>query len=91
MYEEYFVGARYDSDKGNYVNILNAEAYLREIHPVKEYIEIACASGFDDSQIIKQANEMFGVKVSEIPSSWKQHMKEYMEQLEEYMISHPIG
>ena len=85
MYEEYFVGARYDSEEGNFVNMLHAEEYLRSVAPVKEYLEHACMAGFDDSQIIDDVRTLYNIKVTSIPSNWKQHMKEYSEGYKEYL------
>ena len=85
MYEEYFVGARYDTIEGDFVNMLYAEEYLRAVAPVKEYLEHACMACFDDSQIIDDVRTLYNIKVTSIPSSWKQHMKEYVEGYHDYL------
>lgn len=85
MYEEYFVGARYDTIEGNFVNMLNAEEYLRSVAPVKEYLEHACMACFNNSQIIDDVRTLYDIKVTSIPSSWKQHMKEYIEGYHDYL------
>lgn len=89
--EEYFVGARLaTSKKAEYINILKAEAYIGQIGPVKDYIEYAAVAGFDEDQICEDISRMYFIDVQQILSSWKQHMEEYMEELEDYMLKHPI-
>ena len=83
--EEYFVGARLADDKEGWINILDAEAYVAQVAPVKEYLEIACLSGFEDYQIREDIKQMFFMDVPKILSSWRQYMKEYVEGYEEYL------
>ncbi len=84
--EEYFIGARLaTSKKAEYINILDAEAYIGQVGPVKDYLEYAAVAGFDESQIMEDIAEMFFMKVTELLPSWKQHMREYTSQIDHYM------
>lgn len=87
--EEYFIGARLASaKKPEYIDILEAEAYIGQIGPVKDYLEYAAVAGFDDVQICEDIKWMFFIAVPEMLTSWKQHMREYMEELEEFVLKH---
>lgn len=88
--EEYFIGARLANEKEGYVNILDAEAYVQQVAPVKEYLELAAVAGFEDDQICEEIKNMYFMDVPEVLPSWKQYMEEYMEELENYMLKHPI-
>lgn len=85
--EEYFLGARLaTSKKPEYnINILDAEAYLRQVGPVKDYLEYATVAGFDEKQIMEDIAEMFFMKVTEMLPSWKKHMREYASEIDKYM------
>lgn len=90
--EEYFVGARLaTSKKAEYIDILEAEAYIGQIGPVKDYLEYAAVAGFDESQICEDIKNMFFMVVPEMLTSWKKHMREYSKELKEFMANHPIG
>ena len=90
--EDYFIGARLaTSKKPEYLDIFNVEAYVNQVAPVKDYLEYAAAAGFDEEQIMEDIAEMFFMKVTELLPSWKKHMREYMRELEDFMINHPIG
>ena len=52
---------------------------------IKEYLEIACLSGFDDKQIIDDVNALFGFRVSSVPETWKAFMKDYIEEYNAYI------
>lgn len=87
--EEYFVGARLaTSKKAEYINILDAEAYIGQIGPVKDYLEYAAVAGFEESQICEDIKEMYFMVVPKMLTSWKQHMREYMKELEEFVLKH---
>lgn len=83
--EEYFLGARLADDKAGWINIIDAEAYVMQVAPVKEYLEIACLYGFDDSQIREDIKQIFFMDVSEILPSWRQHMEEYDDAYDDYI------
>lgn len=85
MCEDYFLGARLADEKEGWVNILDAETYVMQVAPVKEYLEIACLSGFDDSQIREDIKRMFFMDVPEILPSWRQHMEEYSDAYDDYI------
>lgn len=84
--EEYFLGARLaTSKKPEYINILDAETYLEQVSPVKDYLEYAAVAGFDEEQIMEDIAEMFFMKVTELLPSWKKHMREYASEIDKYM------
>ena len=84
--EEYFLGARLaSSKKPEYINILDAEAYLGQVGPVKDYLEYAAVAGFDESQIMEDIAEIFFMKVTEMLPSWKKHIREYASEIDHYM------
>ena len=84
MYEEYFIGA-YSIDNKEYVKILDAEKYMSQVGPVKDYLELATLNGFSEAQICEEISDHFYTKVSEMFDSWKQHMKEYAERYDRYI------
>ena len=88
--EEYFVGAARATTKKP-IEILVAEAYVSQVAPVKEYLEYAAVAGFEDTQICEDIEQMYGIHAPYVLTSWRKHMKEYMEELERFMIDHPIG
>ena len=91
MCKEYFIGARFADDKeGKYINVLDAEETVKEIFRFKEYLQLAIASGFDDSQIVEDINTFHGTHFSHVLPSWKQYMEEYWNHIEETMINHDI-
>ena len=54
QYEDVF----YAKDaKGEVVNLLEAEALVKSVHPVKEYLEIAALAGFEKEQILLETKE----------------------------------
>lgn len=85
MCEEYFVGVRLATTKRP-IDILEAERYLRQVGPVKDYLEYAAVCGFDDEQIVEDINSLYGIYAHGVLSSWKTHMREYMDVLERFMI-----
>ena len=90
MCEGYFVGALRATSKKP-VDILKAEEYLSQVGPVKEYLEYAAVAGFDDAQICEDIERMYGRYAPSMLPSWRKHMREYMQELENFMIQHPIG
>lgn len=90
--DKYFFGARLaSSTKPEYIDILKAEVYCGQINPVKDYLEYAAVSGFDESQICEDIKAMYFMEVPKMLASWKQHMREYMKELEAFMLKHPIA
>jgi hypothetical protein len=87
--EEYFVGALRATSKKP-VEILAAETYVAQVGPIKEYLEYAAVAGFDDDQICGDIEQMFGIHAPWVLASWRKHMREYMKELEAFMIKHPI-
>ena len=89
--KEYFVGARLaSSKKPEYIDILKAEAYIGQIGPVKDYLEYAAVAGFDEDQICEDISWMYFINVPQVLTSWKRHMREYMKELEEFMLKCPV-
>lgn len=83
--EEYFLGARLADEKEGWIHILDAEAYVAQVAPVKEYLEIAGLYDFDDSQIREDIKRMFSMDVPEILPNWKQYMEEYVKGYKEWL------
>lgn len=52
---------------------------------IKEYLEIACLSGFDDKQIVDDVNALFGSRISSVPETWKAFMKDFIEGYNAYI------
>lgn len=74
--EEYFVEARLATSKKP-ISILDAEAYLGQVDPVKDYLERAAAEGISDEEICETISQMFFIDVPHLLASWKKHMREY--------------
>ena len=74
--EEYFVEARLATSKKP-IDILDAEAYLGQVDPVKDYLERAAAEGISDEEICETISQMFFMDVPCLLASWKKHMREY--------------
>lgn len=76
MCEDYFIGALRATTKKP-INILDAESYLAEVGPVKDYLERAVAEGIDDIEICEFISQTFFMNVPYLLASWKKHMREY--------------
>lgn len=82
---ETFVGARLERDV-MYVNLNHALIYCDSVKPVKEYLEQACLSDFDDEQIINDVKSLYGISIEYVPNNWKNHMKEYADAYDEWLL-----
>ena len=82
QYEDVF----YAKDaKGEVVNLLEAEALVKSVHPVKEYLEIAALAGFGKEQILRETKELCGATADAMPASWTQYMEEFVKGYQEYL------
>ena len=85
--EEYFLGARLaTSKKADWINILDAEEYVGQVGPVKEYLEHAAVCGFDEYQIREDIQNMYFMNVPSMFASWKKHMQEYVKELDNFIL-----
>lgn len=82
QYEDVF----YAKDaKGEVVNLLEAEALVKSVSPVKEYLEIAALAGFEKEQVLQETKELCGVSNDTLPPSWTQYMDEFLDGYNEYL------
>lgn len=68
--EEYFIEARLATSKKP-ISILDAEAYLGQVGPVKDYLERAVAEGISEEEMCETISQMFFLEVPKLLASWK--------------------
>ena len=82
---ENFIGARLETSV-TYVMPNHALIYCDSVRPVREYLEQACLSGFDDAQIISDVKSLYGINIEYVPGDWKNHMREYSAAYDEWLL-----